>query len=104
MRQNAGQKHLVLGSYPANAFGLFDMRGNMSEWCEDDYVETYNGAPADGSAWVNISKAPQFRITRGGGWLSFAAFRHSASRGSELRSGPNQNDVGFRLARTASGR
>jgi eukaryotic-like serine/threonine-protein kinase len=60
----------------ANAFGLFDMHGNVSEWCEDVFHKDYNEAPTDGSAWLS-GGYPNDRILRGGSW---------SSRGSDCRS------------------
>lgn len=50
----------------ANAFGLYDMHGNVFEWCEDDYHNSYENAPTDGSAWMRDDKAT--KIKRGGSW------------------------------------
>ncbi len=49
----------------ANDFGLYDMHGNTWEWCEDNWHSSYNGAPADGSAWVGINNG---HVLRGGSW------------------------------------
>jgi formylglycine-generating enzyme required for sulfatase activity len=51
----------------ANAFGLYDMHGNVWEWCEDDYHPNYQGAPTDGSAWISKNK-PTTKVLRGGSW------------------------------------
>lgn len=82
-----------VGSFPANAFGLYDMGGNADEQVEDCHHDSYAGAPSNGSAWVT---APcDRRVMKGGGWDS-ANFR-SATRGlgpPDFRS----NSSGFRLA------
>jgi hypothetical protein len=82
------------GSFPPNSFGLYDTAGNVSEWVEDCYHDTYTGAPTDGSAWV--SGDCKGRVRRGG---SIGTNVHSAKRDPNLPS--NRSHVyGFRLART----
>ena len=58
-----------VGSFPANAFGLYDMHGNVWEWCEDNWHDNYKGAPTDGSAWINKFN-DQHRLQRGGSWVN----------------------------------
>ncbi|MFM7470608.1 MAG: formylglycine-generating enzyme family protein, partial [Nodosilinea sp.] len=53
-----------VGSFPPNSFGLYDMHGNVQEWCLDHFHDSYNGAPDDGSAWVTGG----FPMLRGGSW------------------------------------
>jgi formylglycine-generating enzyme required for sulfatase activity len=95
-----------VGSYPANAFGLFDMHGNVNEWCEDNMRGNYDGAPADGRAWTDTSDITPYmaknRIYRGGSWKSSAVFLQSAYREWGLRDNGRNNHIGFRLSRTAS--
>ena len=67
-----------VGSYHPNAFGLFDMHGNVYEWVEDCAHANYVDAPNDGSAWV--SGACIARMLRGGSWAHFAEGARSASR------------------------
>lgn len=56
-----------VGSFPPNAFGLYDMIGNVSQWVEDRKHNDYNGAPTDGSAWNTGD--PNWRMVRGGSWV-----------------------------------
>ena len=68
----------------ANAWGLFDMHGNVAEWCEDDWHESYNGAPADGRAWLDSPNRSSHRVIRGGNWIYTALLCRSAIRGAEI--------------------
>jgi formylglycine-generating enzyme required for sulfatase activity len=74
-------KPVTVGSYPPNKFGLFDMNGNVAEWCEDVYTENFPGLPADGSA--NTIGDPRRRVLRGGSWGASGFGSRSASRGTQ---------------------
>jgi formylglycine-generating enzyme required for sulfatase activity len=59
-----------VGMFPANAWGLHDMHGNVWEWCLDHWHGSYEGAPSDGSAWLRPGSAIAWcRVLRGGSWL-----------------------------------
>lgn len=68
-----------VGSFPPNAFGIYDMHGNVREWCEDYEHGNYYNAPSDGSAWLNDGNE-EYRVLRGGSWDSFHVFCRSAYR------------------------
>jgi formylglycine-generating enzyme required for sulfatase activity len=87
-----------VGSFPANNFGLFDMVGNAWEWVEDCVNENYQGAPADGSAWLKDGDC-KTRIVRGGSWNNTPVNLRSANRIGTSR-GFRDNLLGFRIART----
>ena len=72
-----GAAHAVAGKQP-NAFGLYDMSGNALEWVEDCWNDSYNGAPADGSAWKSGDCSN--RVLRGGSWNDGQEFVRSAAR------------------------
>jgi formylglycine-generating enzyme required for sulfatase activity len=88
-----------VGSFPPNAFGLYDMSGNAWEWTEDCWHDSYVGAPADGSAWTTGDCS--LRVLRGGSWYSYPQYLRSASRNRDLP-GDRIINVGFRVARTLS--
>ena len=80
--------------YP-NELGLYDMSGNVWEWVEDHWHDNYNGALADGSAWVDSEKGP-FRVLRGGAWFYYPGYCRCTNR---IRSTPlyRGDCIGFRL-------
>ena len=93
---------LPVGLFDANAFGLHDMHGNVWEWVQDCWHDSYAGAPRDGTAWRwakgNDDECP-VRVLRGGTWNGEPLLMRSAYRGlaqCDVRS----NLAGFRVART----
>ncbi len=73
-----------VGSFPGNAWGLFDCHGNVREWCADSWHDNYQGAPNDGSAWTTGGNSG-YKIRRGGSWLydpvvCRSAYRYGYSR------------------------
>ncbi len=86
-----------VGQFPPNAFGLYDMHGNVWEWCEDLWHNNYQGAPIDGSAWMSIE--PDSHLLRGGSWLNSDGRLRCANRigGDTTIRG---NDRGLRLSRS----
>jgi formylglycine-generating enzyme required for sulfatase activity len=96
--ENAGGHPHVVGQKQPNTFGLYDMHGNIWEWCQDHYHNNYEGAPVDGSAWEDDGEAAD-RVIRGGSWYHSDIYCRSARR---FRGAPGSrsNFVGFRLSRT----
>jgi len=90
---NSGNKTHPVGTKQANAWGLYDMHGNVWEWCLDDWHWSYSGAPTDGSRWGDGSGSG--RVDRGGGWLSDASRCRSASRAG-INPADAGRDLGFR--------
>ncbi|MGO4871259.1 MAG: SUMF1/EgtB/PvdO family nonheme iron enzyme [Roseiarcus sp.] len=86
-----------VGSFPPNAFGLYDMAGDVWQWVEDCYHRTYEGAPVDGSAWIET--ACSRRVVRGGSWTYRPQYLRSASRDLNAPT-DRHNGLGFRVART----
>lgn len=79
----------------ANEYGLCDMHGNVFEWCEDHWHDSYKGAPNDGSAWLR-DREDSLRVLRGGSWSSSPHNCRSASR--DYYSPSNRfNLIGFRI-------
>jgi len=68
-----------VGSFPPNAFGLYDVHGNVWEWCLDHWHDSYDGAPTDGSAWTTGGDE-SLRVLRGGSWNHNPRLCRSADR------------------------
>jgi formylglycine-generating enzyme required for sulfatase activity len=83
-------KTVPVGSFPPNAFGLYDMHGNVWEWCQDTWHDGYAGAPADGSAWQAGGEVS--RVLRGGAWHNEPRFCRAANR---LANMPDIHDYSF---------
>ncbi len=93
--ENAGISTHPVGQKKPNPFGLYDMHGNVWEWCEDVWHSNYEGAPGDGSAWLSGGDS-RYRVLRGGSWLNYGDFCRSADRSIN---GPGLRDynIGFRV-------
>jgi len=85
----------------ANNFGLYDMHGNVWEWCQDEWHDSYDGAPTDGSAWLGNEEGSNRRMLRGGSWDYNPAICRSASR---IDYDFDLDDIGFRVACGGSAR
>ncbi len=88
---------VVVASLPANPWGLYEMHGNVWEWCSDSWHSDYTGAPADGSVWGGGGAAAD-RVLRGGSWDFVARDVRSAFRVAYAPASRGDH-VGFRCAR-----
>ncbi|MGF1513929.1 MAG: formylglycine-generating enzyme family protein [Elainellaceae cyanobacterium] len=89
------QETTDVGSFSPNAFGLYDMHGNLYDWCLDHWHDNYEGAPADGSAWIEGGDSSR-KLLRGGSWYVDPWYCRSADRGwydADFR----YYNVGFRV-------
>jgi len=93
---NSGATTYPVAEKLPNAWGLYDMSGNVWEWCDDRWHNNYTGAPTDGSAW--ISGVYNYRVKRSGCFNASASWCRSASRWYSSPSA-GYNEVGFRLVR-----
>jgi formylglycine-generating enzyme required for sulfatase activity len=90
---------LPVGSFAPNAFGLYDMHGNVWEWIQDCWHDNYQNAPDDGSAWQDENGGDcSRRVARGGSWYYFPQHLRSAFRDRYI-SGDADFYLGFRIAR-----
>jgi formylglycine-generating enzyme required for sulfatase activity len=95
-----------VGEFPPNAFGLYDMHGNVWEWCLDDWHGNYKGAPKDGIAWFNedsqdnnnLYRKQGKALLRGGSWYDVPDFCRSAYRLDSNSRDVFNLDIGFRVA------
>ena len=85
-----------VGQFPPNANGLFDMHGNVWEWCADTWHENYQGAPTDGAAWIKNGDDSSYCV-RGGSWINSPWYCRSACRYFNTRDNRDGN-IGFRVS------
>jgi formylglycine-generating enzyme required for sulfatase activity len=91
------EKTVPVDTFQPNAWGLFQVHGNVFEWVDDCYHDSYAGAPSDGSVW--LSGDCSVRVVRGGAWLSDPTYLRSAYRG-KTTTNTRDSMFGFRVART----
>jgi formylglycine-generating enzyme required for sulfatase activity len=91
---NSGKKTHSVGQKSPNGYGIYDMSGNVYEWCEDVWHDDYKNAPVDGSAWVDNSSL--HRVERGGSCFGYAGYCRFTDR-SHDHPAFRDDDVGFRL-------
>ena len=92
------QKTAPAGSFPANAFGLNDTLGNVWEWVQDCYHDSYDGAPADGSTWTDSDDCKE-RVSRGGSWADLPQVLLRSAFRLRTPSVNRYTGLGFRVAR-----
>jgi len=90
-RDNSRDKRHPVGCKKPNELGIYDMSGNVLEWCEDIWYKNYNGAPTDGSAWISEGFE---QIIRGGSWDGYSTNCRSCRRNGKY---VNEHDIGFRV-------
>jgi tetratricopeptide (TPR) repeat protein len=98
---NAGGKTHPVGGKPANAFGLYDMAGNVCEWCMDFYHDNYQGAPNDGSAWLE-AEVQKYRVVRSGSFYFMYTALTAENRGKDTPDSTSRNN-GFRIVAERAG-
>lgn len=94
--ENSDNETKPVGLKYPNQLGLYDMSGNVYEWCEDDWHGNYEAAPTDGSAWTDNPRVAR-RVLRGGSWLNASRGCRAAYRNT-YEPDHRYGDVGFRLA------
>ena len=86
-----------IGQFLPNAFGLYDMHGNVWEWCEDDFYDNYKNAPTNGRAWLS-GETSSMKVRCGVSWFNHPVYCRSACRGDPSR-GNRSGTIGFRVVR-----
>ena len=85
------------GQFPPNKYGLYDMHGNLWEWCQDSWHDSYDGSPVDGEAWLN--GGTEERVLRGGSWHDPPDLCRSSCR-LKLMPSEGEDYTGVRIALT----
>ncbi|MCB0634137.1 MAG: formylglycine-generating enzyme family protein [Saprospiraceae bacterium] len=93
---NSNGETQEVGLLLLNELGLYDMSGNVYEWCEDDYHDNYQKAPGDAKAWIDLPKRGALRVLRGGSYFDIAVGCRCTNRNAD-RPDSHVNDIGFRL-------
>jgi formylglycine-generating enzyme required for sulfatase activity len=110
-----GKETIPVGQFPPNAFGLYDLHGNVWEWCTDDWHDNYENAPSDGSAWLDNNQEENldaenslestekdgnnpYSVMRGGSWGLNPYICRSAYRYDYYRRVIRYNTLGFRVS------
>jgi formylglycine-generating enzyme required for sulfatase activity len=96
------QQTIPVGQFPPNVFGLYDMHGNVWEWCADTWHNNYDGAPTDGSVWIKNGNDNR-SLLRGGSWFFNPNCCRSAYRCDLNRRDGNNYFLGFRVVCGAEG-
>jgi formylglycine-generating enzyme required for sulfatase activity len=96
------QQTTDVGTFPPNAFGLYDMHGNVWEWCQDNWHNNYINAPIDGSAWIHENTYG--KVVRGGSWVCFRNRCRSACIYIDGHLSFGRDDFGFRVVSSDAAR
>ncbi|MFM9847387.1 MAG: SUMF1/EgtB/PvdO family nonheme iron enzyme [Hyphomicrobiaceae bacterium] len=95
------RKTVPVDSFQPNPWGLYQVHGNVYDWVEDCWHDSYNGAPTDGSAWITTCADGNLRVLRGGSWISDPRNLRSADR-YRVRPVSRNYGIGFRVGRFVS--
>lgn len=101
LKNNPKGSTVPADSFNPNPYGLYNVHGNVWEWVEDCFHDTYEDAPAEGSAWTTNCQG-SYRMLRGGSWFNFPGALRSAFRGWISPYSRSLSVNGFRVARNIS--